>query len=74
MDNIKEKIEELVNKIKSDKNFSKKFKENPVEAVESIIGIDLPDDKINQIIDAVKAKINVDNTKDIANKLKGLLK
>ena len=74
MDNIKEKIEELVNKIKSDKNFSKKFKENPVEAVESIIGIDLPDDKINQIIDAVKAKITVDNTKDIANKLKGLLK
>lgn len=72
MDNIKEKIEEIVNKVKSDPDFSKKFKEEPIKALEEVIGIDLPDDKINEIIDAVKAKITLDNGKELIGKIKGL--
>ena len=71
MENIKEKIEEIVNKIKSDKDFAKKFKEEPIKALEEVIGIDLPDDKINGIIDAVEAKINLSNG-GIMNAIKGL--
>lgn len=71
MDNIKEKIEEIVNKIKNDKDFAKKFKEEPIKALESVIGIDLPDDKINEIITAVKAKIKLDDI-NIVDKIKGL--
>lgn len=70
MENIKEKIEEIVNKVKSDKNFASKFKEEPVKALEEVIGVDLPDDKINEIITAVKAKINLDDSK-ILDKIKG---
>ncbi|MBQ8472794.1 MAG: hypothetical protein IJ501_04770 [Bacilli bacterium] len=71
MDNIKEKIEEIVNKVKNDPNFAKKFQEEPVKTLESVIGVDLPDDKINEIITAVEAKIKLDDSK-IVDKIKGL--
>ena len=71
MDNIKEKIEEIVEKVKNDKDFAEKFKEDPIKALEGVIGIDLPDEKINDIIDAVKAKIKLDDSK-IIDKIKGL--
>jgi uncharacterized protein YpuA (DUF1002 family) len=61
MEEIKKKVDEIVNKVKNDGEFTNKFKENPVQAVESIIGTDLPDDQINGIVDMVKAKINIDN-------------
>lgn len=66
---IKAKIDELVNKVKNDKDFSKKFKENPTKAVESVLGIDLPDEQINKIIDGIKAKMSLD---DITGKIGGL--
>ncbi|MCM1131922.1 MAG: hypothetical protein NC340_00460 [Ruminococcus flavefaciens] len=66
---IKSKIDELVNKVKNDKDFGKKFQENPTKAVEGILGVDLPDDQINKIIDGIKAKISID---DIGSKLGGL--
>ena len=71
MDDIKEKIEEIVNKIKSDEGFANKFKENPIKAVESVLGVDLPDDKINEVITAVKAKVNLDGSW-LVDKIKGL--
>lgn len=66
---IKAKIEELVSKVKNDKDFAEKFKKEPVKSVEGIIGIDLPDDQINKIVDGVKAKINLDS---IGGKLGGI--
>lgn len=66
---IKAKIEEVVNKVQSDPSLMEKFKSNPVGAVEGILGVDLPDDVINNIIDGVKAKIGFDN---IAGALGGL--
>ena len=73
---IKAKIEELVEKVKSDKDFAAKFKADPIKAVEGVLGVDLPDDKINDIIDGVKAKVNLDDLGDklggIADKIGGL--
>ncbi len=66
---IKAKIEELVEKVKSDKDFAAKFKADPIKAVESVLGIDLPDEKVKDIIDGVKAKVSFD---DIGDKLGGL--
>jgi len=66
---IKAKIEEVVNKVKSDKGFAEKFQKEPIKAVEEVLGVDLPDDAIQNVIDGVKAKINVDGIKD---KLGGL--
>ncbi len=71
---IKQKIEEIIKKIKNDKNFEKEFKNNPVKAVEGILGVDLPDDKIMQIVDGIKAKISVDDVKDKIGDIFGKLK
>ncbi len=57
---IKEKIEEVVKKLTSDKNLMAKFDKNPVAVLEELIGVDLPDDQINQLIDGIKAKIKLD--------------
>lgn len=66
---IKAKIEELTDKIKGDKDLMKKFKEDPVSALEGLIGIDLPNDQVEKIADGIKAKISLD---DIGDKLGGL--
>ncbi len=58
---IKEKIEQIVDKIKGDDDLMKKFQKDPVSAIESIIGIDLPNDQVEKVVDAVKAKIKLDN-------------
>ena len=69
---IKAKIDEIVEKVKADPNFAEKFKSQPIKAVEDVLGVDLPDDVIEKIIDGVKAKITVDNVADIAGALKKL--
>ena len=69
---IKEKIEELVEKIAKDKALQAQFKEDPIKAVEKLLGVDLPDDMIEKIVDGVKAKLTVDKLSDAAGALKGL--
>ena len=63
---IKAKIEELVKKIKSDKDLQKQFTKDPVAAVEKLIGIDLPNDQIEKIVEGIKAKLTADEIKDKA--------
>ncbi len=70
---IKAKIEEIVKKIKTDKNLLGKFKDDPIKTVEGLIGVDLPDDIIEKIVEGVKAKITVDDVKGVLGKLKGIL-
>ena len=70
MEEIKKKVEEIVNKVKNDGDFANKFKANPVEAVERVVGMDLPDDQINNVVEMVKAKLGADN--GIIGKIKGL--
>ena len=69
---IKEKIEELVEKISNDKELQAQFKEDPISAVEKLLGVDLPDDAIEKIVDGVKAKLTADKIADAAGALKGL--
>ena len=66
---IKAKIEEIVEKVKGDKDIQENFKKDPIKTVESLAGVDLPNDQIEKIVDAVKAKISFD---DIGDKLGGL--
>ena len=69
---IKEKIEELVEKIQNDKDILEKFQRDPVAVVEKLIGIDLPNDQIEKAADMVKAKIDMDKVGDALGKLGGL--
>ena len=54
---IKGKIGEITDKVKNDKDFTKDLASNPVKAVEKVTGVDLPDDKINKVVDTAKDKI-----------------
>ena len=66
---IKAKIEQVVGKLLSDKTLLNKFNQNPVAVIEQLVGVDLPDDLVNQLIDGVKAKITLDQ---VGNVLGGL--
>ncbi len=59
---IKKEINKIVDKVKKDKDFASKFKKDPIKAVEEVIGIDLPDDKIKEIVKTVKVKLKLDET------------
>ena len=69
---IKAKIEELVEKIQNDKALQAKFKADPISAVEQLLGVDLPNDTIEKIVDGIKAKIAIDDIGDALGKLGGL--
>lgn len=66
---IKAKIDEIVNKVKSDEGFANKFKSEPVKAVEDVLGVDLPDDQVSKVVEGVKAKVNLGG---IADKIGGM--
>lgn len=71
---IKAKIEEIVKKLTSDKNLMAKFERNPASVLEELIGVDLPEDQVNQLIDGIKAKIKLDKVGDALGSLGGLFK
>lgn len=59
------KAEELAKKIGTDKKLLESFIKEPVKTLESRLGIDLPDEQINKLVDAIKAKLNMDKADDI---------
>ena len=62
---IKAKIEQIVKKLMSDKTLMARFEKNPASVIEQLIGIDLPDEQINQLVDGIKAKIKLDQVGDM---------
>ena len=60
MTEIKAKVDELVKKIQCDEALKAQFKENPVKAVEGMLGVDLPEEKLEPIVAGIKAKLNLD--------------
>lgn len=69
---IKAKVEELVDKIKDDPKMLADFKDDPVKVVEKLLGVDLPDDVVEKVVDGIKAKISLDKAGDMLGKLKKL--
>ena len=67
---IKEKIEDIVKKIKKDPDIKKDFEKDPVKTIEKLLDVDLPDGVVEKIIDGVKAKMTKDNISDMADKIK----
>lgn len=69
---IKAQITTAVEKITKDPKMLEQFKKDPVKAVEQVLGVDLPDDVVNQIVDGVKAKVSLDKASGVADSLKKL--
>ncbi len=54
---LKDKLENVVEKVKNDKDFPKKLLDDPVKTMEDVTGIDLPDEQIESAVDNIKKKI-----------------
>ncbi len=72
MDNVKERVEEIVSKLKNSEELAEQFKTDPVKAVEKILGVDLPDDLIERVVEGVKAKMTADDVKNVFGAIKKL--
>ena len=57
---IKKTITDAVDKIKNDPNMSKKFQEDPISTVERLLGVDVPNDQVEKIVEGIQAKLNMD--------------
>ena len=74
---IQKIIADVVAKLTGNPDLIKSFLSNPVELLEKTFGIDLPDDQINQVIEGVKAKLDLSNidikeAAGLLGKLKGM--
>lgn len=69
---MKEKIEAVVKKLLSDKDLMEQFEKNPAAVIEEYIGVDLPDEMVNEAVTAIKAKIKLEQVGDALSGIAGL--
>lgn len=68
---IQKYVEQIVSKLTGDKSLLAGFQKDPIAMVKNLLGnVNLDDNLIKSIVDAVKGKINLD---DAAGKAKGIL-
>ena len=67
---IQKIINDVIAKLKDDDQLLANFKTNPTKVLEKLVGVDLPDDKIDPIIDGIMAKLKID---DLAEKAEGIM-
>ena len=60
MINIKEKINQIVTRLKNDEDLLEKFNKNPASVIEEYVGIDLPDEQVNQLVEGIKAQLTLE--------------
>jgi hypothetical protein len=61
---IKATVEKAVKKLMDNPALLKKFEKEPVKVIEELVGVELPDDLVNQLVDAIKAKIAAEKMGD----------
>ncbi len=69
---IKAAITKAVEKITKDDALRAQFQKEPVKALEKVLGVDLPDEMLEKIVDGVKAKLAANKLGDAVDKLKNL--
>ena len=57
-------MEEIVAKLQADETLLAEFDEKPAVVLEKLLGVELPDDQVKQLVDTVKAKLKLDNVGD----------
>ena len=68
------KAESLVKNITGDKDLLASFTKDPIGTLEKKLGIDLPDEQINQLIKLIKEKLGDAGTKTLLQKILGFFK
>lgn len=72
MADIKKLIEDVVEKISENTDLKEKFMKDPVSVLEKLLGVDLPNEQLDTLIDGIKAKLAADDIGDALGKLGGL--
>ena len=70
MADVKEMIDKVVDKAKNDPKFMDELKKDPEKAIESVVGMDIPDGMVDKVMAAVKNKDTLDKVGDVLNMLK----
>ncbi len=68
---IQKIITDVLAKLEGDDNLIAKFTADPVKTLEGLLNVDLPDDQINAVIDAIKAKLNLNKAAKSASGILG---
>lgn len=71
---LKEKISDIVSKMKNDPKLVENFQKDPEKTIESVAGIDIPDGQLDAVMNGVKAQLAAGKLSGIADKLGGLFK
>lgn len=69
---VKEQIKKVADRISNDKKLQEQFQKEPIKAVENVLGVDLPDDLVNKVVEGVKAKLKLDKASGAVDALKKL--
>ena len=69
---IQKMISEAVKLLTENEDLLKAFNKNPAKTLESVLGVNLPDDQVNALVAGVKAKLGLDDVMEMAGKLKGM--
>ncbi len=70
---IQKIIKDVLDKLTGDETLKNDFMANPTKVLEKLVGIDLPDDKIDAVIKGIMAKLNIDELADKAQDVLGAL-
>ena len=71
---IKAKVDEIVSKLSGSTTALNKFKKDPEGTVRGVIKTDVTNDIIKKIVEAVKAKLNLDEASGVISTITGLFK
>ena len=74
LEQLKAKAETLIKSISADKDLLASFTKDPVGTLEKKLGIDLPDEQINQLIKMIKEKLGEAGAKTLMQKIMGFFK
>lgn len=69
---LKALIDKAITGLKEKGITLEKFQEDPVKILEGILGVDLPNDKLDALIDGIKLKLGADKAADALKGLGGL--
>ncbi len=65
-------IKQVLDALSNNDTLVKEFLADPAKVLESKLGIDLPNEQINAVVEGVKAKLNLDNAASVLNAVQGL--
>ncbi len=69
---IKATVESLIGKITGDGALKEKFQKDPLGTAKGLIGDNVPEETLRQVVDGVQAKLKLDDADGLLGKVKGI--